>query len=155
MCKLNKFVLSKHHGKEPLGWPGRSLEGSIEMDLRHTGSVIRRDPVLWPYGHDNWLNSVIRTVTNLLCVPTSSAPVFVPSFIPVVFVVQVMERSSVLVTQRKKTEFSTDGLAQDLNRLLLFMEGQQHNSLALPEMNFTTATSSLAALIRYLEVRCS
>jgi hypothetical protein len=66
-----------------------------------------------------------------------------------------MERSSVLVTQRKKTEFSTDGLAQDLNRLLLFMEGQQHNSLALPEMNLTTATSSLAALIKYLEVRCS
>jgi DNA mismatch repair protein MSH2 len=66
-----------------------------------------------------------------------------------------MERSNVLVTQRKKTEFSTDGLAQDLNRLLLFMEGQQHNSLALPEMNFITATCSLAALIRYLEVRYS
>jgi hypothetical protein len=65
---------------------------------------------------------------------------------------QVMERSSVLVTQRKKTEFSSDGLAQDLNRLLLFTEGQQHNSLALPEMNLTTATSSLAALIKYLEV---
>jgi DNA mismatch repair protein MSH2 len=66
-----------------------------------------------------------------------------------------MERSNVLVTQRKKTEFSTDGLAQDLNRLLRFMEGQQHNSLALPEMNFNTATSSLAALFKYLEVRRS
>jgi DNA mismatch repair protein MSH2 len=68
--------------------------------------------------------------------------------------VQVMERGSVLVTHRKKTEFSTDGLAQDLNRLLLFREGQQQNSLALPEMSLTTATSSLAALVKYLEVRC-
>ena len=66
--------------------------------------------------------------------------------------VQIMECSNVLVTQRKKTEFSTDGLAQDLNHLLLFMDGQQHNSLALPEMNLVTACSSLAALVKYLEV---
>jgi hypothetical protein len=33
------------------------------------------------------------------------------------------------------------------------MDGQQHNSLALPEMNLVTACSSLAALIKYLEVR--
>ena len=45
--------------------------------------------------------------------------------------VQVMECSNVLVTQRKKTEFFTNGLAQDLNHLLLFIDGQQHNSLAL------------------------
>jgi DNA mismatch repair protein MSH2 len=66
-----------------------------------------------------------------------------------------MERGSVLVTQRKKAEFSADGLVQDLNRLLHFKEGQQQNSLALPEMNLTTATGSLAALVKYLEVRCS
>lgn len=65
---------------------------------------------------------------------------------------RMMECSNVLVTQRKKTEFSTDGLAQDLNRLLLFMDGQQHNSLALPEMNLVTACSSLAALVKYLEL---
>jgi len=47
----------------------------------------------------------------------------------------------------------TDGPAQDLNCLLLFIDGQQHNSLALPEMNLVTACSSLAALIKYLEVR--
>jgi len=64
-----------------------------------------------------------------------------------------MECSNVLVTQRKKTEFFTNGPALDLNRLLLFIDGQQHNSLALPEMNLTTACSSLAALIKYLEVR--
>ncbi|KAJ9599521.1 hypothetical protein L9F63_009993, partial [Diploptera punctata] len=64
----------------------------------------------------------------------------------------IMERSGILVTQRKKTDFTTDGLAQDLNRILFFSEGQQENSLALPEMNLTTATSSLAAIIKYLEL---
>ena len=57
------------------------------------------------------------------------------------------------MTQRKKMEFFTDGPAQDLNHLLLFIDEQQHNSLALPEMNRVTACSSLAALIKYLEVR--
>jgi len=64
-----------------------------------------------------------------------------------------MECSNVLVTQRKKMEFFTDGLAQDLNRLLLFTDGQQNNSLAMPEMNLVTACSSLAGPIKYLEVR--
>ena len=47
----------------------------------------------------------------------------------------------------------TDGLPQDLNRLLLFVDGQQHNSLALPEMNLVTACSSLAAIINPLPVQ--
>jgi len=64
-----------------------------------------------------------------------------------------MECSNFLVTQHKKTKFFTDGPALDLNCLLLFTDGQQHNSLALPEMNLTTACSSLAALIKYIEVR--
>jgi len=72
---------------------------------------------------------------------------------PVVSCVQIMECSNVLVTQRKKTEFFTDGPAQDLNLLLLFIDGQQHNSLAVPEMNLVTDCSSFAALIKCLEVR--
>jgi len=68
--------------------------------------------------------------------------------------IQIMECSNVLVTQRKKMEFFTVGLAQHLNYLLLLLDGQQHNSQALPEMNLITACSSLAALIKYLEVRC-
>jgi hypothetical protein len=64
-----------------------------------------------------------------------------------------MECSIVLVTQHKKTEFFTDGPAQNLNCLFLFIDGQQQNSLAVPEMNIVTACSSLAALIKYLEVR--
>ncbi|KDR09158.1 hypothetical protein L798_01274, partial [Zootermopsis nevadensis] len=65
---------------------------------------------------------------------------------------RVMERGNVLVTQRKRTEFHADGLAQDLNRLLRFREGQQQNSLALPEMGLAAAISSLAALVKYLEL---
>jgi len=61
--------------------------------------------------------------------------------------------SNVLVTQRKKTEFFTDGPALDPNRLLLFIDGQQNNPLTVPEMNLITACSSLAALITYLEVK--
>jgi len=72
---------------------------------------------------------------------------------PVVSYVQIMECSNVLVTQRKKTEFFADGPAQDLNCLLLFIDGQQHNSLAVPEMNLVTACSRLAAVIKYIEVR--
>jgi hypothetical protein len=53
-----------------------------------------------------------------------------------------MKCSNVLVTQRKKTEFFTNGLAQDLNHLLLFIDVQQHNSLAVPEMNLVTGCSS-------------
>lgn len=65
---------------------------------------------------------------------------------------QVIERSGVLVTLRKKADFSTDSLAQDLNRLIKFKEGQQKNSLALPQMNLSVAICSLAAIIKYLDV---
>jgi hypothetical protein len=41
-----------------------------------------------------------------------------------------MESKNVLLTERKKTEFFTDVLAQDMNRLFLFIlvDGQQKNS---------------------------
>ncbi|KAJ4452329.1 hypothetical protein ANN_03854 [Periplaneta americana] len=65
---------------------------------------------------------------------------------------KVMERGGILVTVRKKSEFSVDGLAQDLNRLLLFKEGQQESAVMLPEMSLTIATGSLSALIKYLEL---
>jgi hypothetical protein len=53
----------------------------------------------------------------------------------------------------RRWNFFPDGLAQDLNHLLLFIDGQQHNSLAMPEMNLVTACCSIAALIKYLEVK--
>jgi hypothetical protein len=64
-----------------------------------------------------------------------------------------MECSIVLVTQHKKTEVFADGPTQDLNSLFLYIDGQHHNSLAVPEMNLVKACSSLSALIKYLEVR--
>lgn len=63
-----------------------------------------------------------------------------------------MERSGILVTLRKRTDFGTDNIAQDLNNLLEFKEGQQRNAMLLPQMNLVTASSALAAIIRYLEV---
>nr|CAD7199111.1 unnamed protein product [Timema douglasi] len=65
---------------------------------------------------------------------------------------KVVERSGVLVTPRKKTEFSTDGLAQDLNRLIAFKKGQQENAMAMPETNLTTAVCALNAIIKFLEL---
>lgn len=65
---------------------------------------------------------------------------------------KVLERSNILVTGRKRADFSTSNLGSDLNRLLHFKSGQQKNSLALPEMNLSTATMALAAIIKYLEV---
>ncbi|XP_066999492.2 DNA mismatch repair protein Msh2 isoform X2 [Anabrus simplex] len=65
---------------------------------------------------------------------------------------QVIERAGVLITGRKKNEFSTSDLTLDLNKLLLFQDGQQQNAMALPEMRFTTAMASLGALIKYLEL---
>ena len=65
---------------------------------------------------------------------------------------KVLDRSNIMVTGRKKADFSTSNLVSDLNRLLLFKTGQQQNSMALPEMNLTTATMALAAIIKYLEL---
>lgn len=65
---------------------------------------------------------------------------------------QVMERNNVLVTLRKKIDFSTDSLIQDLNSLIKFKKGQQENSQAIPETNLEHAMSSTAALIKYLDL---
>lgn len=67
---------------------------------------------------------------------------------------QIVERAGILVTSIKKADFSTDNLIQDLNRLILFKDGQQQNANSLPQMNLITAICGLAALIRYLEL-CS
>ncbi|XP_075226942.1 DNA mismatch repair protein spel1 [Lycorma delicatula] len=67
---------------------------------------------------------------------------------------QIIERAGILVTLCKKSDFSKDGLVQDLNRLILFKDGQQQSSNTLPQMNLTVAVCGLAAVIRYLEL-CS
>jgi DNA mismatch repair protein MSH2 len=60
-----------------------------------------------------------------------------------------MERSKVTVTKVKKSEFSTEGLHQDLNRLLKFKENQQQDAHTFPETNKEVAMTSLAAAVKY------
>lgn len=65
-----------------------------------------------------------------------------------------MERNNVLITVRKKTEFSFEksDIIQDLNKLLHFQKGQQENANALPEVSKLLAMSSLGAAIKYLDL---
>lgn len=54
----------------------------------------------------------------------------------VVFVfVQVVQRGGVLVSDRKRAEFSSKDMVQDLNRLLRAKKGQTVASNTLPELD--------------------
>lgn len=67
---------------------------------------------------------------------------------------KVLERNNVMVTTRKKSEFSLtkSDLIQDLNNLLEFEKGQQENANSLPELKMEIAMSSLNAAIKYLDL---
>ncbi|XP_014246973.2 DNA mismatch repair protein Msh2-like [Cimex lectularius] len=65
---------------------------------------------------------------------------------------KIAERCGVLVTMRKKSDFNSDGLVQDLNRLIKFNEGQQQSANVIPQMEFSNAMSALAAGLKYLEL---
>lgn len=70
-------------------------------------------------------------------------------------VARLLERNNVMVTVRKKRDFTlgdTGDLVQDLNNLLSFKEGQQENANSLPDMRLTLAMSSLNAAIKYLDL---
>ncbi|XP_060801503.1 DNA mismatch repair protein Msh2 [Amyelois transitella] len=65
---------------------------------------------------------------------------------------KVMDRASVTLTKLKKSEFSTEGLIQDLNRLLKFKENQTQDANAFPETRNDTAMTSLAAAVKYMSL---
>lgn len=65
---------------------------------------------------------------------------------------KIVERCGVLVTMRKKSDFGTDTLIQDLNKLIMFEEGQQPNAHTLSQLQLEIASGAVAAVIKYLDV---
>ncbi|XP_013138068.1 PREDICTED: DNA mismatch repair protein Msh2-like [Papilio polytes] len=62
---------------------------------------------------------------------------------------KVMQRANVTVTKLKRSDFSTEGLIQDLNRLLKFKSSQCQDANSFVETRQEVAMCSLAAAIRY------
>ncbi|KAM6951409.1 DNA mismatch repair protein Msh2 [Aplochiton taeniatus] len=65
---------------------------------------------------------------------------------------EVVKRGGVLVSDRKKAEFNSKDVVQDLNRLLRAKKGETVASSTLPELDKQVAMSCLAAAVRYLEL---
>ncbi|KRT83688.1 hypothetical protein AMK59_3883 [Oryctes borbonicus] len=61
-------------------------------------------------------------------------------------------RNGILVIKVKRTDFASNDMDQDLNRLLYFSEGQQRNCNTIPEANKKDALGSLQAVIKYLNL---
>ncbi|XP_075999767.1 DNA mismatch repair protein Msh2 [Genypterus blacodes] len=65
---------------------------------------------------------------------------------------EVVQRGGILVSDRKRAEFSSKDMVQDLNRLLRPKRGETVASNTLPELDKQVAMSCLAAVVRFLEL---
>jgi len=63
----------------------------------------------------------------------------------------VLQRSNILITDRKKVDYNCKDIVQDLNRLLK-KDKSNLNSASISEVDLTHAMSCLSSLIRYLEL---
>lgn len=92
------------------------------------------------------LESVIAQVSPRECViPQGDTP-------DLVTIKNMIDRNGILAIPAKKAEFSSTDLAQDLNRLLYFAEGQQRDASVFPETNYKEAMDSLQAVIKHLHL---
>eukprot|EP00794_Sanderia_malayensis_P000362 gene362-995_t len=62
---------------------------------------------------------------------------------------QVLERSNVLITERKRADYSAKDIVQDLSRLL---KSQSGSCSALPELDLSQAMSCVTSIVNYLEL---
>ncbi|KAM7381423.1 hypothetical protein PAMA_012315 [Pampus argenteus] len=65
---------------------------------------------------------------------------------------EVVQRGGMLVSDRKRADFSSKDMVQDLNRLLRAKRGETVSSNTLPELDKQVAMSCLAAVVRFLEL---
>ncbi|KAM3591397.1 uncharacterized protein V6R79_001399 [Siganus canaliculatus] len=65
---------------------------------------------------------------------------------------EVVQRGGMLVSDRKRADFNSKDIVQDLNRLLRAKRGETVASSTLPELDKQVAMSCLAAAVRFLEL---
>nr|CAH7723008.1 unnamed protein product [Callosobruchus chinensis] len=64
----------------------------------------------------------------------------------------LFDRNGILLAKLKKSDFASNDILQDLNRLLFFFEDQQRNAATFPETNLKEAMGCVNALITFLDL---